>query len=149
MARLAFYGVGNLVGSINVLSLESSKFFRVPKPVSPALSRTNLSAIASNDGSKRGDNDNNDVNVGGGGAGVGGVGSGDVEMGSIGSSPEKFVEAAAAAEAELQAQRKKTLIGEVASQIRVEQVVEAIEVRDCVASSVCYVLSHVVVIMCA
>ena len=124
MSRLAFYGVGNLVGSINVLSLESSKFFRVPKPVTPALSRTNLDTISSNEASQHSGNGNNGDNIDNGASG----GNGDIELGSLGSSPEKFVEAAAAAEAELQAQRKKTLIGEVASQIRVEQVVEAIEV---------------------
>lgn len=96
MARLAFYGVGNIVGSINVLALESSKFFRPPKPVSSAPSNVSTAA-------------------------------GDLES----ADGLAAVEAAAAAAEEAEAAHKKrTMIGEVASQIRVEQVVESIEVRN-------------------
>lgn len=101
MARLAFYGVGNLVGSISVLSLESSKFFRPPKPVTIPSAPSNVS------------NQVTDEEVGG--------GEGKTAM-------ETAAAAAAAAEEAELAQKKKTMIGEVASQIRVEQVVESIEV---------------------
>jgi hypothetical protein len=108
MARLAFYGVGNLVGSINVLSLESSKFLRAPKPVTPTASQTDLNSTRSgHETTKPGD--------------IEADGGGDL-------SPIDAAAAAASAAEQEQTQRKKTLIGEVASQIRVEQVVEAIEV---------------------
>ena len=106
IARLAFYGVGNLVGSINVLSLESSKFFRPPPKVVAPL------AIP---GVNEKDNENNETEAGGQEA-----------------DPDSLEAAAAAAaqeEAEAEATRKKKImIGEAASQIRVEQVVETIEV---------------------
>ena len=108
IARLAFYGVGNLVGSINVLSLESSKFFRPPPKLVAPLAIPGMSEK---------DNENNET---------------ETEAGGQEADPDSLEAAAAAAaqeEAEAEATRKKKImIGEAASQIRVEQVVETIEV---------------------
>lgn len=98
IARLAFFGVGNLVGSINVLSLESTKFYRPPKP-EPSTTKEGQELPPAS------------VNSTGAEAPL---------------SP-----AAAAQEAELaeQVQKKKRMVMEAASQIRVEQVVESIKVQ--------------------
>lgn len=109
MARLAYYGVGNIVGSINVLSLESSKFFRSPKPITPSAS--NVTEVNQMVDIESGHLDANALEA-----------NGKTDLDVVAAA------AAAAAEEAEQTQRKKTLIGEVASQIRVEQVVESIQV---------------------
>lgn len=93
IARMAFFGVGNLVGSINVLSLESTKFYR------PLVTKdTKEPSSTSTDAAQ------------------------DADMAE-------------------QVQRKKKIINEAASQIRVEQVVESIKVRPMAHCSI--VLLHI------
>ena len=152
IARLAYYGVGNLVGSINVLTLESSKFFRAVRPPPPPPATKD--GEAAGEGVGKGGEDNAAVTTVVGADGVArtvptvesaadaagaalvglsrarGNSVASVDNGLLGGGGGAATSMLTAAAAAAEEQRKKrAFINDVASEIRVEQVIEQIEVR--------------------